>query len=199
MLPGDDLADGGLYELLAFDDLDLSGREAAAAEVDQCRLRNVNLSRARLRRSQLLDAVLEGCDLANMRAVDCSLRRVAVCASRMTGLSWLDGQFRDVTFDRCRMDLASFRSTACTDVVFSHCRLDQADFGESDLRGARFDGCDLTGAQFDKARLSGARFADCELTGIGGVTSFAGAIVKSNDLLALTFVLAGALGIRIED
>ena len=67
------------------------------------------------------------------------------------------------------------------------------------LRGARFEGCDLTGAQFSGARMTGTRLARCELTGISGVTSMRGAIVTSADAVALAFILAGALGITIED
>jgi hypothetical protein len=36
------------------------------------------------------------------------------------------------------------------------------------------------------------------LAGIGGVASFAGAIVANQDLVALSYALAAALGIRIE-
>jgi hypothetical protein len=63
----------------------------------------------------------------------------------------------------------------------------------------RFESCDLTGAQFSKAQMEGTRFADCTLDGINGVTSLNGAIVKSRDALSLTYSLAGALGIIIED
>jgi Pentapeptide repeats (8 copies)/Pentapeptide repeats (9 copies) len=198
VLPAHDLADGMVYEALAFAELDLSGGAATGAEFDQCRLHDVNFGRAKLRRCRITDTEIDRCDLANLRAIDCSLSRVSVRAARMTGLSWLDGQFRDVTFDQCRMDLASFRSTACDQVVFSGCRLEQADFGEADLRGARFERCDLTGAQFDQARMSGARFTGCQLAEITGVTSFRGATISSEDLFALTYLLAGALGITIE-
>lgn len=199
VLPDDDLVDGGVHLSLAFEDADLSSRDAVGAEIDQCRYTNVNLSQTKLHRGMIRDAVFDRCDLANLRARDCSLSRSTVSASRMTGLSWLDGSFRDVTFDGCRIDLASLRSSTLKDVVFTGCRLQQVDFGEADLRGARFEGCDLTGAQFSGAQLTGTRFADCNLVGIGGVTSLRGAIIKSTDALALTFILADALGIKIED
>jgi uncharacterized protein YjbI with pentapeptide repeats len=198
-IPDDDLTDSGVYLSLVFADLDLSSRDAVSAEFDQCRFSNVNLSQTKLHRALIRDVAFDRCDLANLRARDSSLSRAAVCASRMTGLSWIDGSFRDVTFDNCRIDLASFRSSGFKDVVFTGCRLEQADFGDADLRGARFDSCDLTGAQFHGGQLSGARFADCCLASIGGVTSLRGAIIKSADALALTFMLADALGIKIED
>jgi uncharacterized protein YjbI with pentapeptide repeats len=198
-LPDDDLKDGGVYLTLAFDDLDLSGRDAVGAEIDQCRYGNVNLSQSKLRRAMIRDAVFDRCDMANLRARDCMVSRTALGASRMTGLSWLDGGVRDVTFTDCRMDLVSFRASTFKYVVFAGCRLQQAEFGDADLSGARFERCDLSGAQFSGARLTGTRFSGCDLTEIGGVTSLRGAIITSADAMALAFTLASALGITISD
>jgi len=194
-----DLEDGGVYELLAFGDLDLSGREAAGAEIEACRYANVNLSKVKLRRGLVRDVTFERCDLANLRALDSSFTRVAISSSRMTGLSLLDNHLRDVTFSGCRIDLSSFRASTFDDVLFTDCRMEQADFADADLRSARFVGCTLTGAQFSGARMTATRFARCELTGISGVTSMRGAIITSTDAVALAFVLAGALGITIDD
>jgi uncharacterized protein YjbI with pentapeptide repeats len=198
-LPGNDLEDGRVYELLAFSDVDLSGREAAGAEIDACRYASVNLSQVKLRRGLVRDAIFERCDLANLRALDSSFTRVAVSSCRMTGLSLLDNDLRDITFTGCRVDMSSFRASKFDDVVFTDCRMEQADFADADLRGARFVGCTLTGAQFSGARMAGTRLARCELTGISGVPSMRGATITSSDAVALAFIFAGALGITIED
>ena len=198
-LPGDDLADGGAYVALAFDGLDLSGRAAVGAEVDQCRYRDVNLSQVTLRRAVVRDAVFHGCDLANLRARDSSMSRTAIRSSRMTGFAWLTGDLRDVVFDDCRIDLASFCASKLSDVVFTGCRLEQADFSDADLTRARFERCDLSGAQFAGARMTGTRLSGCDLTGISGVTSMRGAIIASIDALSLAVTLARGLGITIDD
>ena len=194
-----DLEDSGVYELLAFSDLDLSGREAAGADIEACRYANVNLSQVKLRRALVRDVTFDRCDLANLHALDSAFARVAIWSSRMTGLSLLDNDLRDVTFTGCRIDLSSFRVSKLADVVFTDCRMEQADFADADLRGARFVGCTLAAAQFSGARMTGARFAHCELTGISGVTSMRGAIITSPDAVALAAILAGALGIKIDD
>jgi uncharacterized protein YjbI with pentapeptide repeats len=117
----------------------------------------------------------------------------------MTGWSWVEGSIREATFEGCRMDMASFRFSTLKGVVLANCKLTQADFQEADLRGTRFEHCDLSGAQFSKAQMEGTRFSDCTLAGINGVTSLRGSIIKSRDALALTYSLASALGIKIED
>jgi hypothetical protein len=46
--------------------------------------------------------------------------------------------------------------------------------------------------------MADTRIVNCTLDGIAGLQSFAGAIVTSNDVLSLTYLLADALGIRVE-
>jgi uncharacterized protein YjbI with pentapeptide repeats len=198
-LPNDDLGDDAVYLSLEFENIDLADRSAASVEIDQCRFKAVNLARTELDRAVISDAVFVSCDLANLRARGCSLVRVSLASSRMTGMSWVEGAVHEATFEGCRMDLASFRFSSVKSVVFADCKLMQADFAEADLRGARFERCDLTGAQFSKAQMEGTRFADCTLDGIGGVLSLSGVIMTSGDALGLAYTLASALGITIED
>lgn len=198
-LPEDDLKDEGVYLSLEYLGADLADRDVVSIEIDQCKYQNVNFGHSKLDRAVISDSVFGDCDLANLRARDCSLVRVHLSGCRMTGLSWAEGSIREVTFDSCRMDMASFRFATLKNVVFSDCKLPRADFQEADLRGARFESCDLTGAQFSKAEMEGTRFSDCTLDGINGVTSLRGAVVKNRDALSLTYSLAGALGIVIED
>src|SRR5580693_8929836 len=79
--PEADLYDGVVHAGLAADDLDLSGREAAQAEFDQCRYRNVSFAGVRLHRSVIKDVEFSRCDLANLRARESSIRRVSVSAT----------------------------------------------------------------------------------------------------------------------
>jgi hypothetical protein len=159
----------------------------------------VNFAQTELDRALISDSGFEGCDLANLRARDCSIVRAVLHGNRMTGLSWAEGSVRETLFDGCRMDMSSFRFSTFKNVVFAGCKLIQADFQEADLRGARFESCDLTAAQFSNAQMEGTRLAGCVLAGVNGVTGLHGSIVTSQDVLALTYDLASALGITIED
>jgi uncharacterized protein YjbI with pentapeptide repeats len=124
---------------------------------------------------------------------------VTVTGSRMTGLAWNDGLLRDAAFTGCKIDLTNWRVARFDVVTFEDCNLTGADFTDADLRGARFTRCDLSRAQFHHARMEGTRFRGCALQGIGGVTSWAGAVVHPDDLLGLASMLAGALGITVRD
>jgi hypothetical protein len=198
-LPDAGLDDGAVHAGLAVAEIDLSGREAAGVEFDQCRYDAVTFADVRLRRAMIRDVQFSRCDLANLLAGDSSLIRVAVQASRMTGAALLASSVRDVAFRDCRMDLTSFFGSKFANVTFANCRLDQANFGDADLSGVEFDHCDLSGAQLSGATLTGARFTGCDLTGISGVTSLRGAIITSSDALSLARIFAEALGITIDD
>jgi len=193
-----DLESEAEYSRLGFVDIDLSGRVAESVRFEQCKFTGVDLSGSTLSQATLSDCHFGRSNLANLRAEKSSLHRVELSVLRMTGFTWVDGLLRDVRFNECRLDLSSFRFTEATGVVFEDCNLTRADFSHADLGGAQFLGCDLTGAQFSGAEMAGARFANCTLIDIGGVTSWSGAIVRADDLVALSYTLATALGIVID-
>lgn len=190
--------DDGQLTGLALDGLDLTGRDVRAVEATGCRFADTALAGGGLEQVVLTDCVFDHCDLANLRAHDSSMVRVALSASRLTGLAWASSLLRDATVDGCRADLAAFRFSRLRGVVFRDCVLAQADFQGADLRDARFERCSLAGAQFSGATLRDTRFVDCDLSGIGGAASLSGATVQGGDHLGLLRTLAAALGITVE-
>jgi uncharacterized protein YjbI with pentapeptide repeats len=198
VLPDHDLEDEATFRGLAVE-VDLSDRTAESVEFDQCRFRSADLGGSTLERARLVDCLVERSNLANLRTDKSTMRRVRIDSSRMTGLHWIDGSLRDVTVAQCRADQAVLRFTDFRQVRFEDCNLTRADFANSDLSGSQFVNCDLSGAQFSQATMTGTRFRGCTLVGLGGVTSFDGAIIAGQDLVALSYTLAAALGIQIED
>jgi uncharacterized protein YjbI with pentapeptide repeats len=191
------LEDEATYRRLEFA-IDLSGRSAESVEFEQCRFRNADLGRTSLSKAAFTDCLFENGNLANLRVEKSSMLRVRLSVLRMTGVHWIDGVLRDVAVSECRADLTSFRFSDFHNVTFDGCNLTRADFQNADVSGVQFTNCDLSGAQFSQAKMEGTRFVNCVLAGVGGVTSFAGAIVASQDLAGLSYALAAALGIRIE-
>jgi uncharacterized protein YjbI with pentapeptide repeats len=198
VLPADDVEDEATYRGLDFVDLDLTGRVARSVEFEGCHFKGTDLGGSVLDGGGFVDCVVEGCNLANVRASDAASRRVRMSVTRMTGFHWVNGVLRDVAFEGCRLDLSTFRFSKLTDVVFSGCNMTRVDFTNADLSRARFVDCVLAGAQFSQADLTGTRFTRCELVDIDGVTSLRGAVVEGHNLLALAHTLATALGITIE-
>ncbi|GGJ90291.1 hypothetical protein GCM10010123_20120 [Pilimelia anulata] len=198
VLPDHDLDHEVSFDRVEFDGLDLTGRRAGGVQFEECRLARTNLAETVLDRSQFSECVAEQANWANLKATKSTLLRCRLSGLRLTGLHWVDGGLRDVTIAECRVDLASFRFSSFSAVLFEDCVLTGADFTGAKLGGARFVGCDLTGARFPEAQLKGAEFSRCTLADIDGITNFAGAVIDSHDLIALSYTLAGALGIQIR-
>lgn len=193
-----DLEDEATYRRLEFATFNFSGRSAESVEFEQCRFRNVDFGGTKLTRATFSDCLFENGNMANLRVDKSSMLRVKLSVLRITGVHWIDGVLREVMVSECRADMTSFRFSDFHNVMFEGCNLTQADFQNADVSGVQFINCDLSGAQFSQAKMEGTRFANCVLAGIGGVTSFAGAIVASQDLVGLSYTLAAALGIHIE-
>jgi uncharacterized protein YjbI with pentapeptide repeats len=193
-----DLEPEAAFRAALFDGPDLSGRDAEAVEFAQCRFRGADLSGSVLAQLTMTDCEVQTSNWANVRSDGGAVHRVTFRESRMTGFAVTDGKLGDVTFAECRLDLSGWRFTGFDSVRFTGCNLAGADFTNADLRGARFTGCDLTGAQFHHATMEGTRVERCELDGIAGITSWRGAIVHPDDLLALSYTLAGGLGIKVS-
>ncbi|MGL5866715.1 MAG: pentapeptide repeat-containing protein [Dermatophilaceae bacterium] len=139
-------------------DLDLTdglrpGEVLDGVELEGCRLTGSMLEKAVVRGCRFTDCVFTGCNLSmadldssvfqDCRFVDCKALAVSWARARPSPLS-----ARPWQFDRCRLDLGTFRDSVAARSRFSSCSLRDVDFGEADLRRVDFAGSDLAGATF---------------------------------------------------
>lgn len=190
--------DDGVYKALAYGGESLIGIDAETVDIEECTFDATRFPAGRLRRSIISDSEFRACDFASFRGEDVSLLRSQVSLSRLTGASWSQGQFRDVTFAGCRADSSFYRHSKFRAVVFVDCNLTQADFQNAELTGVRFDNCDLTGAQFANAKMTNVRFEKCTLIEVGGPQAFKNATVQGPGAMELALSLAREAGIEIE-
>lgn len=176
---------------------DMAGVEVDASDIEQCRFDTVAMPAA-MRRTTIYGSEFTGCDFANLQADSGSLLQSAISLSRLTGMSWTGGTWRDVTVESSRVNLTFFGYSKLEMVVFRDCELTQADFERVKFRHVLFEKCDLSGAQFSGAEMVNVRFVDCVLTNLRGVTDLRGATVAGGDLLGLAAALAREAGISVE-
>jgi uncharacterized protein YjbI with pentapeptide repeats len=187
---------------LELTDLDLSEVTAEHVEISGCRLTRCNLGGSDLDKLNLVDLVLDHCDLANARWADSSATRLAVTSSRLTGLAGPGMSLQHATVRDSVLDFASFRFAKFVKVEFTDCRLQNADFVSADLSGTIFRRCDLTAVEFSQAKASGAVFVDCQWDGARGIGSLAGATIANSsptDNLTVAAAMAWALNITLAD
>jgi uncharacterized protein YjbI with pentapeptide repeats len=169
------------------------------ATVERARLRDPDLTGARLRGLRLLDVAVDRGNLANTAAPELTVRRAEIAGARLTGAQWTAGTIADTTFRDCRIDLATFAATTFERVVFDSCLLAQADFRDALWRSVVFDRCDLTEADIAGVRIDRCELRGCTLDGLAGVERLRGAAMPWPDVVGNAALLAAALGIRVLD
>jgi uncharacterized protein YjbI with pentapeptide repeats len=137
--------------------------------------------------------------MANVNARAARLKGVVVADSRLTGMSLFEGELTDVTFQGCRVDLASFSSCGMQRVRFEDCVLTQTDFMEARLQSVAFHGCELTNSDFRGAKLKRCELRRSDLAGVQGVDSLRGLAMDWPDIVELAGVWAATLGIEVLD
>ncbi len=154
-------------------DLDLTeglapGEVLEGVELEACRFDGCVLEKGVLRDCTFTDCTFTGCNLSmadldgsrftDCRFVDCKALAVAWGRARPAPLST-----RPWDFERCRLDLGSFREVEGVGSRFVDCSLREVDLAGADLRKAELPGCDLMGATF-----AGTDLREADLVGATG-------------------------------
>lgn len=148
---------------------------------------------------RLLDVELRSPDLANLRAHGGTIMRSTITGGRLTGASWYGGSAGDVVLRDCKADVAGFALTRLARVLFERCDLRDSDFTGARLTDVAFRDCDLTRADFAEVRFDRCYMIRCTLDGVRLGTDLAGLTMPWSDIVGAAAVLAGALGLQIED
>lgn len=165
----------------------------------ELKFEGLNAAEAKLEKSDFTDIAMFDCELVAANFAEASWRRVLVQNARSTGLQLQTSTFKDVTFDGCKLDLTNFRFAKLKNVCFTGCILDEADFYMAELENVYFRGCSLRKTEFSSAKLKRVDLRTSDVAEIAGVTSLAGAIIDSVQLVALAPLLATASNIQIRD
>ena len=178
--------DHSVIELGVLNDLDLSAQIGQDVTFDRAVMRRCNLSECSFKLAQLLDARLDGCDVANARWEKTHIQRAEITGCRLVGWALIDSQVANLLVQRCNADLSRFHDTAFHATCFEACTLKSASFEGADLRGVVFRGCDLRGADFRRAKLKGTDLRGCDIDGIKiGVGDVKGLIVSPQQAVEL--------------
>lgn len=148
---------------------------------------------------RLLDVELLSPDLANLRAHGGAIMRSTISGGRLTGASWYGGNAGDVVLRDCKADFASFAVARLGRVSFERCDLRESDFGGARLTDVMFRDCDLTRADFVDARFDRCNMIRCTLDGVRLGSDLGGLTMPLADVVGAATVLAGALGLAVED
>jgi uncharacterized protein YjbI with pentapeptide repeats len=175
----------------------LTGTQAQSLQLEKSRLVKVNLAESHLPRFHVSGVEFQDCNLSNLKAPDCSIRRSVFAQNKMTGLHTAGGTFGDTEFANCVMDFAMFDRVRFKQVTFSNCQMRDVDFSDTTFDRVLFIDCDLARATFARLRVAESEMRHCTLTGVRGIGQLSGIAMEWNDLLAHADLFAAGLGIQI--
>ncbi|MFH9041678.1 pentapeptide repeat-containing protein [Streptomyces sp. NPDC017966] len=197
---GGGLEPDGDYDGLEFREADFAGQDGGGARFMDCALTGCALDGTRLSRARVLDSVFAGVRGVGTDLAGATLRDVELTDARLGGTQLHGAALERVLVRGGKIDFLNLRSARLQDVVFEGCVLVEPDFGGARLERVEFVDCALKGVD-----LSGATLKDVDLRGVAsleiarGVDRLSGAVIGTAQLLDLAPVLAGELGIRVED
>jgi len=178
---------------------DISQLVAKSFSAAELRLEKVDATQAKLEKTGFSDVELVNCDLIATAFPEASWHRVVVKNSRCSGLQLQNGTLKDITFSGCKLNLANFRFSKLTNVCFDDCVLDEADFYAAELQNVVFLNCLLNKTEFSGSKLKRVDFRSSDILTILGLSSLAGAIIDSTQLVTLAPLLASVLKIEVKD
>jgi len=149
-------------------------------------------------RPEIVNVVLERCDVAGFTGRDGRAERLQIAGSRLRGVTWVNGVLQDVVLDGVTGEEVSLRFSTLRRVTLRDCVLPGLDLTEAKLEEVRLERCTLTRAQLNGAKVKTLRIEGCDLTGVTGASALAGASIHPDDLLALAPSLAEAMRMTVS-
>ncbi|BCJ63634.1 pentapeptide repeat-containing protein [Polymorphospora rubra] len=190
LLPGDESDDLDPVERLPRAGAAMSERTVSGDVWTRAELDGVTVGR-----TWFVDADLDRSHFDTVTLDRCAFRGCSVM-----GVHWENLALRNVIFENCRLDYATFTKIKTSGpVAFLGCSLTETTFAGGKLAPSVFDNCRMAGTTFDGCDLRGADLRGNDLSGLDVVTDLRGVRLSAAQLPALTELIVRTLAIRIDN
>jgi uncharacterized protein YjbI with pentapeptide repeats len=165
----------------------------------ECAFRRVSITEGRFPRASLRDVWLRDVRFLGTFFAESSWQDVTVIGSSLAGIQLFGAELRSVVFSGCKLDSVNFRGARLTDVTFDASVLRDVDFSGATLSRCKFPGAELTRVDLTKVTMEQTDLRGASLGLVIDAGSLRGAIISSAQLAIVAPVLAGTLGIAVDD
>jgi uncharacterized protein YjbI with pentapeptide repeats len=203
----DDLADGdpddldahATFERRRFADADLSGDDLVDIGFEECALERIRLHEADLTAASLVDVLVSRLDAPVLKAPRMRMRDVRIEGSRIGSAEVYDSSLSSVHITDSRLGFVNLRGSKVTDLLITDCAIEELDLrGASGMRigfaRTTIGTLDLGDSSLTHLDLRGAELHDLDTP-----DGLRGAVLDSNQLMALGPVFARHFRVRVED
>lgn len=157
----------------------IEDQEANKVTFDKIIFKNVTFTESTLTGVELTDVIFEQCDLSNVDFSDAIIHRTEFKDCKMIGTNLSSGTLRNVLFDSCIADYATFRYANTKQVFIQDSSLCKTDFSFSKSQKIELFRSNIDLAQFSGTELDGIDLSDCEFNGLGvDVTNLQGCTIS---------------------
>jgi uncharacterized protein YjbI with pentapeptide repeats len=189
-LPGDDPA-----ELEAVGQIPLSGDRVTDRVVT-----GGSWARATLSDTLISRCWLTGADLSASNFTGVTFDRCVLSGCTLMGAHWDDVTLRDVGFEDCRLDYATFTGLSTRGpAIFMRCSFTETTIADSRLNAGTFDQCRLDQLDFQRCDMHGADLRGNDMHPLATVTGLHGVRLDQDQLPGIAEVLVRELAITVAD
>ncbi|MGH3737172.1 MAG: pentapeptide repeat-containing protein [Micromonosporaceae bacterium] len=173
--------------------------QLASTKITRTRFDAVNMNAAVWDDVSVTGSIFDRVDLSSARLTSLTLDRCHLIGCQLTGLHLSMATLKNVIFENCRLDYATFNAVRTTGpVAFIGCTLT-----ETSLTGCKLGQAVITGCQLNRLELHGCDLYGTDLRGnpldtITGIDSLKGATLAPDQLADLTTAVLADLGLRVE-
>jgi len=143
-----------------FNALTFNNQNTEEINYESCTFTNVVFTNAYLSKTTFTSCLFNDCDFSLTRLGNTSFKEVEFKNCKMLGLRFDECYpfLLSFSFEKCKLNLASFYQLKINNTLFKDCDLQEVDFTETELSGSTFNNCDLTNAIFDHTVLEKVDF-----------------------------------------
>lgn len=130
-------------------------------EYDNCHFTNCPLAGTDLGGCTFVECTFIDCDLSSVKLAQTGLKTVYFKGCKLLAIHFEDAQdfLFAVHFERCNLELSTFRDWNLQKSSFLASQLSETDFTGADLQEVAFDQCDLSRTIFERTNLTRADFS----------------------------------------
>lgn len=191
-------ADGGIVDVSSVHATGVAMEfgDAERVDLDGCQLSNVSAPGYQ-GELHITASVVERSDLsrADLRLV----RSSQLTGVKLVGTDFSGGLIRDTMFTDCVLRLANFRMATFERVAFHGCVFEDVDAYSTTFIDVDFAATGLQSFNIDHATAERVDLRECTAIDLAGIRRLDGFLVSEHQLPALTYQLAAAVGLGVED
>ncbi len=187
------------HEGQRFPHADLDGRALTGASFSECEFHDLSAHETDLRFATFAETAFVRLNAPVFLAARSRFRDVTIEASRLGSAELYDASWQSVHISNCKLGFVNLRGATLQDVLFTDCTIDELDLGGAKANRVAFTRTDVNNLDVTRANLSHVDLRGLEMRHLIGLEGLKGATLNFFKIAELAPILAGRLGIKVED